>query len=111
MLNKSTFRCDSCAQCCKAFDVKLFKEDIRRIKKAGYDEDFFMEPDGISRKPNDYVLRKQNGQCVFLGKRSGKYYCKIYDIRPKICRKYPFFGKDVESCRPSELFPNVQLNL
>ena len=111
MLSPKTFKCDSCAECCKAFEVKLFREDIERIKKAGHDGDFFLEPDMISRKPDEYVLRKQDGQCVFLGKKKGKYFCRIYEIRPKICRKYPFFGKKIKSCKPSELFPNVQLNL
>jgi len=76
--------------------VRLNKEDIKRIKKAGYDD--FSEFDHHIKR---LVLRHVDGDCVFLGKKDGEYYCKIYNIRPRICRLYPFVEKDeVERCEP-----------
>ena len=47
MLTGKTFKCDrTCADCCKYLTVKLDNNDIKRIKKAGYDEDFFMSVRG-----------------------------------------------------------------
>lgn len=101
MLTKNSFKCKRCAECCKYTIVKLFKEDIERIKKAGYKEDFFVRYDSHIKSP---VLRNEKGSCVFLEKKKGKYQCKIYDIRPRVCRLYPFVESDeVEDCKPQLL--------
>ena len=99
MLTPENFKCDrKCADCCKYLTVKLYKKDIEAIKKAGHD-DFFEYDSHI--KSN--VLKNQE-QCLFLGHKDGKYYCKIYKIRPKVCRKYPFVNSDkIESCKPALL--------
>ena len=100
MLTKETFVCNrTCADCCQKTVVKLNKEDIKRIKKAGYDD--FLEFDYHIKKP---VLKHIEGNCVFLGKKDDKYYCKIYNIRPRICKLYPFVEKDkVEDCKPKTI--------
>jgi len=72
------FKCLRCGQCCK-LRVKLSKEDIARIKKAG---------------KNDFVeegswLKRTNGYCQFLEIKKGKARCTIYNSRPEICRWWP----------------------
>ncbi|MFQ5620970.1 MAG: YkgJ family cysteine cluster protein [Candidatus Nanoarchaeia archaeon] len=32
---------------------------------------------------------KLPNRCPFLGEKDGKYYCKVYKMRPLACRKYP----------------------
>jgi|ETNmetMinimDraft_2_1059921.scaffolds.fasta_scaffold46311_1 Fe-S-cluster containining protein len=94
MLSKKTFKCERCSSCCKKYIIKLYGDDIKRIRKR-YSVDSFM--DKLEIGPiNDRILRKVNGACVFLKKNS----CEIYSIRPKICKQYPFFSKNVESCKP-----------
>lgn len=100
MLNKKTFRCKRCGECCKKCIIVLNKSDIKRIKKVGYREEEFLEIDA-GGKP---ILRHINGKCVFLEKENNKYSCKIYAIRPTVCKKYPFFGKKVNSCKPQITF-------
>lgn len=102
MLTPETFKCDrTCADCCKYLTVKLYKKDIEAIKRAGYDKDFFMEFDRHIRNP---VLKVKDENCVFLSKKKGKYYCRIYNIRPKVCKLYPFVNSNkVESCKPALL--------
>ncbi len=101
MLTPSNFECNrKCADCCKYLTVKLSKKDISAIKREGYDEKFFMEFDNHIRSP----VLKIKGKCVFLGKKKDKYYCKIYELRPKVCRQYPFLNSnEIERCKPALL--------
>jgi Fe-S-cluster containining protein len=101
MITPQNFKCRRCADCCKYLTIKLSKRDIKEIKRAGYKEEFFMEFDTHIKSP---VLKLQNYRCVFLGKKKGKYYCKIYESRPKVCRQYPFVNSsELESCKPDLL--------
>ena len=102
MLTPSTFRCDrKCADCCKYLTVKLSKKDISAIKREGYDEKAFM---GFDCHIGSYVLKLNDEGCIFLGEMNGKYYCRIYSIRPKVCRQYPFVNSnEIESCKPELL--------
>lgn len=102
MITLENFRCNrSCADCCKYLTVKLYKKDIENIKREGFDEAFFMDFDTHIKSP---VLRIINEKCVFLGKKKGRYYCKIYKSRPKVCRLYPFVNSNkIESCKPNLL--------
>ncbi len=102
MITLENFRCNrSCADCCKYLTVKLYKEDIENIKREGVYEDFFMDFDAHIRSP---VLKIRDEKCVFLGKKKGRYYCKIYKSRPKVCKLYPFVNSNrIESCKPNLL--------
>ena len=99
MITPENFKCDrKCADCCKYLTVKLLKREIKAIEREGY-EDFYEWDNHIGSN----VVRMDDG-CFFLGKKDGKYYCKIYRIRPSVCRKYPFVNKDnIESCKPALL--------
>ncbi len=97
-LNKKTFRCEKCGECCKPL-VKLSKSDVERILTAGYDEIYFIDKTILNEK----IIRQINGKCVFLKQGKEKTSCEIYDIRPDICREYPFFGDKIKTCKPAEL--------
>ncbi|MBW2989430.1 YkgJ family cysteine cluster protein [Candidatus Woesearchaeota archaeon] len=99
MLTKQNFTCNrSCAECCKHLIVKLSKKDIGAIEKKGHKKSSFVEFDDIIKNP---VLKRAEKGCLFLSKRKGMYFCTIYDIRPEVCRLYPFVdSEEVESCRP-----------
>jgi len=99
MLTPSNFRCERCADCCKYLTVKLGKKDISSIKREGYED--FMEFDSHI---GSYVLKLRDEKCVFLGRKKKEHYCKIYSIRPKVCRQYPFLNSDeIGSCKPELL--------
>jgi len=95
MLNQKIFRCKRCGECCRHYTIKLTKADIKKIEKR-YNKEYFLSYDHIK----NYLVLKSNNGCVFLKQKKNKYFCGIYDIRPKICRKYPFFKKNIESCKP-----------
>lgn len=87
-MNKS-FKCKRCAKCCLCLTVLLSKNDINRIKKKGYEEAFFIDTENIGPYKGKSSLKRKNNRCIFLAKKNKKYYCKIYDIRPKTCKDYP----------------------
>lgn len=96
MLDQKTFNCEKCGECCIKYIVKISKADIEKIKKLGYGE-FVLWDEHIS----GFVLKKNDGRCVFLDKdNDGLYSCKIYENRPDVCKMYPFLGEEVSSCKP-----------
>jgi uncharacterized protein len=101
MLTLKTFICKNCGKCCKTYTVKLSDSDIKKIKKTGHKKKDFAEFDNFDPKTGKYSLKKINNQCLFLTERNNKYYCKIYNNRPEICRKYPFNETNsIENCEP-----------
>lgn len=91
------FRCDCCAHCCtREFNghVLLMDEDIMRIRAC--------EPEALEPVPfldfcdqngiyytSGYTIRScedPERSCHFLEDRR----CRIYDMRPSICRVYPY---------------------
>ena len=109
MLNEKNFICNrKCGECCIKYFVMLSKKDIARIKRK-YEEEFFVEKDIFLPKSSPYVLKKkENSWCVFLKKdKRRNFICTIYNIRPAVCREYPFFKKNIESCKPVTLFKTL----
>lgn len=104
-LNPKTFTCNQCGECCEIV-VILTKKEIKAIKNLGYKEDYFLIIDPIKGIKKN-CLKRTNGNCVFLIKKGDKHYCKIYKIRPKTCRLYPFLNKNIKisSCKPRDVFP------
>lgn len=92
------FKCKRCAVfCCKLGGPTVTKQDIERIIKAGYQTiDFLVQYKAYKfrKKCNNEVQFKQNGDgsCIFLEyeKRNNIHKCAIYDLRPEVCRMYPF---------------------
>jgi len=92
------FRCQRCATfCCKLGGPKLTQRDIERIKQAGYPLEDFLEPLSDRESESSVVMRgslrnREDGSCVFLkfDEKRGIHECSIYDVRPALCRLYPF---------------------
>lgn len=76
----------NCIQCCLETTMPLSYEDIEKIKKLGFETDFFViEDDGWLQ------LKNQKGRCVFHNGTT----CSIYEDRPEGCRLYPvIYDKD-----------------
>jgi Fe-S-cluster containining protein len=90
------FKCTRCAAlCCKLGGPALTKEDVERIKDAGYRETDFLETTNGNRSSallSDDMKSGKDGSCVFLefDNKLDCYKCRIYDFRPLLCRLYPF---------------------
>ena len=86
------FQCDRCALCCgdtekRVRTILLLKSEACRIRlKTGKRFDEFVDKvEGF--QPYVYRMKKtESGKCLFL---DGNL-CSIYDLRPLVCRFYPF---------------------
>ena len=80
---------NKCIKCCLETSMLLSNQDINKIKKLGYDKNFFV------RKKNGWLqLKNINGKCVF---HNGKI-CTIYENRPEGCSLYPIiYDMDAKS--------------
>lgn len=95
------FRCERCALCCgdtedKVRAILLLKTEADRVsRKTSIEIDEFAEKiKGF--EPYVYRMRKtEDGKCLFLKENS----CSIYQIRPLICRFYPFELKNLRNGR------------
>jgi len=83
------FRCLYCLDCCRARHVYLTLKDVERISMAGHDPQYFVT---FSVEGNNVrfvlALREWDLGCVFHDPETGR--CTIHDVRPLICRIYPF---------------------
>jgi len=92
------FKCKRCAVfCCKLGGPRMSREDIRRLRLAGYEPDDFLDVAadgrfGVEGGGKSVVKQRENGSCVFLEYDGGNkvYRCSVYEFRPALCRLYPF---------------------
>lgn len=86
-------KCVRCGACCRSNNIPIYKSEIKRIKKLGYKESYFVVHDDTSTSlmgilyNKGTILKKVNGRCIFL---KGKNFCTIYDYRPTMCKIYPY---------------------
>ena len=98
------FVCARCGDCCRklGFSDQCFETDIQRWRTLGRDDimarvGYSRGKDGTARyriwiDPESGTLSET---CLWLSEseRAGAYYCRIQDIKPDICREYPFTRK------------------
>ncbi len=83
----SGFDCARCGLCCYG-RIGLTRGDLDGFKKAGLGT-AVAEVKVIPLTPYDARMRnKADGSCVNLRKDN---LCAIYDVRPTVCRTFPFF--------------------
>jgi len=82
-----------------------------RIEAKRFAEILKTIPDQINEKGYIHTFgwmlqRDENGRCAFLNEKTKK--CAIYDIRPGLCRTYPFYLSEngVEDCECEGLLKN-----
>jgi len=81
------FNCKCCGYCCTLIPKISFLEMLK-IWVNGYKG--FTTRDGSGRR----CIRIVAGDCFFL-ERKGKFSsCKIYNLRPRVCRDYPYGEKN-----------------
>ena len=93
--------CDQCGECCRnRDDILLSPYDVFHMVKATG----MQIVDMLKKYTETYlgptsnlpiirvVYRKEpdgSTTCPFLGKKSDKYYCRIHENKPYVCRSYP----------------------
>lgn len=97
-IQKTHFSCHRCGTCCRETEpgsniVMVSPGEVRVImKRTGLLFDDLAEPypDTIREGEREYTfgwaIRRRDDRCIFLENNC----CSIYDVRPWICRTYPF---------------------
>lgn len=99
------FKCQRCAVfCCKLGGPKLTEMDVDYIEQAGYRLEEFLESVPINEFNGLPIIcgrlkSKEDGSCVFLSFNTEKnvYECSIYEVKPALCRLYPFDFERINS--------------
>lgn len=93
-LHDETFKeinCLDCANCCKNHSPTFKTTDIKRISKhLRLRESEFIDQYLKIDEDNDYVLKQS--PCPFI---LSDNKCRIYDVRPSDCARYPYTDEDV----------------
>lgn len=100
-LNTIFSECRQCGACCKKYRrILLQPDEVEYIKKMGGHVGVDVElreirEKGMAKAIEDaqkdgkvYMIHPDDKGCVFLQKRNGKYYCKLYNYRPQTCRGF-----------------------
>lgn len=80
-------KCSDCGWCCSSCNVLLSEDDIIRLcKHIGCDFNQFYE----KYMDKETIMNYLAFPCPFLDMNKEKEKCTIYDIRPTVCRHFPF---------------------
>ena len=102
------FICNQCGRCCgdieeKERHVLLLGTDADRISEETFLEIHQFAENVTGSKMYIYEMKKsKDGKCFFLKNNQ----CSIYNIRPLICRFYPFQLKNLGNNRYSFSYTN-----
>lgn len=87
------FRCNKCTLCCgdakaRVRHILLLKKEAERISEitSKSAEMFATEIEGHEPYVYEMIKTEEKGKCFFLKENK----CTIYNLRPLICRFYPF---------------------
>ncbi len=99
------FRCTLCGECCKRYWIPVTLDDVARIARyTGLDPEEFTAlfhkdmtsgwdyPEIRLRDGRYYLILKKNldGSCVFNRYVRGNLICEVHEVKPYVCRFYPF---------------------
>ena len=88
---RDEFNCCKCANCCKVYDIRVEPTDIPAITEfLEQSENDFVEEYLIRDAEEEGIYNVKNKPCSFLCA-DGK--CKIYGVRPLVCRDFPHTKK------------------
>jgi len=96
--------CLTCANCCKNYSPRFKTPDIKRISKnLKLKESEFIDQYLKLDEEGDYVAK--SAPCPFL---DADNYCKIYEVRPSDCARFPYTNEDVLFKRPHLTLKNAE---
>jgi len=100
-LNTIFADCRQCGACCKRYRrIRLQPEEVPFIKRmGGYVgmnlslnalRDHSLEELTAAAKARGeiYMIHPDDKGCIFMERRNGKHFCKIYHYRPRTCRGF-----------------------
>ncbi|QMU55037.1 MAG: YkgJ family cysteine cluster protein [Nitrosopumilus sp.] len=105
VLKKGEFPCDSCdTNCCKEYVIFVNAHDIYRLSTGlKMAPENFLEIYGakdfdlginVNEGLLDLALKQKDEKCMFLEESEDIFRCTVHDIKPSVCKSYPFQMKD-----------------
>ncbi|MCY2964173.1 MAG: YkgJ family cysteine cluster protein [Planctomycetota bacterium] len=94
------FTCTQCGDCCTGSEgyVWVDDEEIRAIAQAIGKDEGTVRVEHTRRLGMRISLKEfANGDCTLLDPETRK--CRVYSVRPKQCRTWPFWNSNLESPR------------
>jgi uncharacterized protein len=93
--------CQQCGTCCKKYrKITLHPDEVDFIKKMGghvgidvtlaeiRTKGLTQAREEAMKRGKVFMIHPDDKGCLFLQKRDGKYYCRIYNYRPRTCRGF-----------------------
>jgi Fe-S-cluster containining protein len=96
--NGLSFRCTGCGKCCTGFPgyVWVDEDEIQKMAEfLGISIDLFKRK-YTRQRDNRYALIElpsRNFDCIFLQDKQ----CRVYAVRPRQCRTFPFWKEHLKS--------------
>jgi len=93
-------KCNRCGECCRVIYLQETKKAIRAIKNETSKEFILKHWHRISRKEacrRHPMIRGKDWRNVYFytcdawDKKTRR--CKVYELRPEVCRGFPFYGR------------------
>jgi Fe-S-cluster containining protein len=87
--------CSRCGQCCiKNKPVAVTGPEALVISRyIGMTPAAFRAAYCPTRVQEFLLIEQEDGRCPFLnGTKPGEYSCRIYAVRPKVCRRFPWLS-------------------
>ena len=99
--NPLEFPCDKCdTNCCKEYTIFVNAHDIYRLSTGlNKTPESFLELYGakdydlgikVQEGLLDLALKQKDGACMFLEESKDIFRCTINEIKPSVCKSYPF---------------------
>lgn len=99
------FPCDKCdTNCCKEYTIFVNAHDIYRLSTGlNKDPESFLELYGakdydlgikVQEGLLDLALKQKDGACMFLEESKDIFRCTVNEIKPSVCKSYPFGFKN-----------------
>lgn len=106
-LHQTTFQivdCTQCANCCRTKTPKLDESDVERIAaRLNMAPAEFIDR-YLQAAPEEPPYRTRQTPCPLLGEDNR---CTVYEIRPTVCREYPYTDKEGLSHRTMSVAGNA----
>ncbi|MGY5151048.1 MAG: YkgJ family cysteine cluster protein [Candidatus Nitrosopumilus sp. bin_6a] len=116
------FPCISChTNCCKEYVIFVNAHDVYRLTTGlGLAPENFLElygakdySLGINVKEGliDLALKQNNGTCEFLEEHKDFFRCTVNEIKPSVCKSYPFEMKNGKLNQMTSMMCPVDWNI
>ena len=81
-----SWKCITCGECCNCFNIPLKSIEYARMIKIFGNEIFDLNKNPVKI----FLKRRENRRCIFQYYLCGKWICAIQQIKPIVCKIFPF---------------------